>query len=294
VVSFEPVDVHVADSVGDPVEGVLVKVYDPTGTTFYSQAISGADGIASFLLETLDYSMRFYKFQVGFSQPQLFTVLAAPEVNAFNVLAELFEMPIATDPRLCRCSGFFRDMTGAPSKWLDMHIIPEFEPIVLDDAAIITGERHVRTDENGYVQVDLIRGGNYYVNIEAMGASYLRRLCQVPDQASANLPDMLFPVVERVVFDPDPISVAVDAELEIYPTVYDSAGRPLTGSGSTDVRYTVEDSSIAGLTVGPDKLVLRGVVAGATRILAERIDTSIIKIPDEPIVGVPMDVTVTP
>ena len=290
--SFEPVDVAVADSAGNPVEGVLVKVYDPAGAIFFTQATTDADGVASFLLETLDYSMRFYKYHTGFSQPQHFSILPAPQTNIFDVVAELFELPIATDPRLCRCSGFFRDMTGAPARYLDMHIIPEFEPILLEDSAIVTGERHIRTDENGYVQVDLIRGGNYYVNLEAMGAANLRRLCQVPDAPSCNLPDLLFPRVDEIHFDPDPISVAVGASLDVYPTVYDSVGRPLEGTAMGDVRWSIEDDSIASLTVQADKLVLQGLAAGVTNILAERVDVTVIKIPDEPIVGVPKNVTV--
>jgi hypothetical protein len=291
-VSFEPVDVHVEDELGNPVPDVLVKVYDEAGAVFFTQAITGTDGKASFLLETLIYSMRFYKFQVGFIQPLHFEVLAAPETNVFDVPAEPFELPLATDPRLCRCSGFFRDMTGAPSRWLDMHIIPEFDPILLEGAAIVTGERHIRTDENGYVQVDLIRGGNYWVNLEAMGADYLRRLCQVPDAASANFPDMLFPRVGEVVFDPADIAVAVDGVLEVTPTVYDSVGRPLVGINS-DVAWSIEDPSVASLSIGPDKLTVTGRAVGSTNILAERIDTSIIVIPNTPIVGVPKSVVVT-
>ena len=291
--SFEPVDVAVADSAGNPVEGVLVKVYDPAGAVFFTQANTGAAGVASFLLETLDYSMRFYKYHTGFSQPQYFTVLPAPQTNIFDVVAELFELPIATDPRLCRCSGYFRDATGAPSQYLDMHIIPEFDPILLEDSAVVTGERHIRTDENGYVQVDLIRGGNYWVNLEAMGAANLRRLCQVPDAASCNFPDLLFPRVDEIHFDPDPISVAAGASLDVYPTVYDSVGRPLEGLASGDVLWSIEDPSIATLSMQADKLVIQGVAAGVTNILATRVDVTIIKIPDEPIVGVPMNVTVT-
>jgi hypothetical protein len=292
VVSFEPVDVYIEDTKGDPVQGVLVKIYDPTGTTFYTQAISDENGAASFLLETLSYTMRFYKFHTGFTQPQHFDVLPLPERNVFDVLAELFELPIATDPRLCRCSGFFRDVTGAPKQWLDMHIVAEFQPILLDDTAVVTEEKHIRTDENGYVQVDLIRGANYYVNLEAMGSANLRRLCQVPDAASANLPDMLFPRVDRIVFSPDPINVPVGGTLDVVPTVYDSAGRPLIGTASADVRWTMEDSTIASVGVMTDKLVLRGNLAGSTHILATRVDNSIVKIPDTPIEGVPMDVTV--
>jgi hypothetical protein len=295
-VSFEPVDVLVATDSGDPVEGVLVKVYDPTGAVFFTQAITDSDGIASFMLETIAYTMRFYKFQVGFTQPQHFTVLAAPEVNVFDVVAELFDLPIATDPRLCRCSGFFRDLDGSPRQWLDMHIMAEFDPILLDDVAVVTEELHLRTDENGYACVDLIRGANYHVNVEALGSQDLRRLCRVPDSASCNLPDLLFPIVERITFDPEApfnVLVGVGNEIEVTPTVYDSAGRPLTGTANLDVRWSVEDDSIAVIVVLENTITIRGNAAGTTRLLAERMDSSIIKIPDVPIEGVPVDIVVT-
>jgi hypothetical protein len=292
--SFEPVDVIVSTDVGAPVEGALVKIYDQAGATFFTQGITDVDGIASFVLETLDYSMRFYKFQVGFTQPQHFTVLPAPAINAFDVLAELFDRPIATDPRLCRCSGFFRDVTGCPKKWLDMRIVAEFDPILLDDAAVVTEEQHTRTNEEGYVCIDLIRGANYHVNLEAMGSDNLRRLCQVPDAASCNFPDLLFPRVELITFSPDgPWSVAAGAELEITPTVYDSVNRPLVGTANLDVQYTIEDIAVATLAITQDTLTIRGQAAGTTRLLAERIDNSIIKIPNTPIQGVPVDITVT-
>lgn len=292
--SFEPVDVLVETAESDPVEGVLVKVYDPTGTVLYTQDVTDDEGMAAFLLETLEYTLRFYKFHTTFSQPQHFTVLAEPEVNLFVAQAELFERPIATDPRLCRCSGFFRDVDGSPKQWLDMAIIAEFDPVLLDDAAVVTDELHLRTDESGHAQVDLIRGANYYVTLEAMGATNMRRLCRVPDAASCNLPDLLFPRIDLITFDPEgPFDVAVGAELEITPTVYDSVGRPLEGTANQDVQWSVEDDTVAGLTIGSETLTLRGVAAGSTQLQAVRLDNTVIKIPDTPIQGVPVDITVT-
>ena len=103
--------------------------------------------------------MRFYKFQATFPQPQMFTVLAAPATNLFDVVGEVFSPPLATDIRLCRCWGYFRDANGAPQKFLDMVFFSEFSPILVDDAGVIPRPVRVRTDENGFAQVDLIRGG---------------------------------------------------------------------------------------------------------------------------------------
>lgn len=290
--SFEPVDIQFNNPLGDPVEGVLVKVYNEYGDVFFTQAISNALGVASFLLETLTYSLRFYRFQCSFIQPQYIIVLPAPEENRFTIEVEELVIPTATDPRLCRCSGFFRDLAGAPKQCLDMNFICEFSPIILDDAAIITNSINIRTDEDGYAQIDLIRCGNYFVRVESMGANELRHV-RVPDLSSTNLPDLLFPVVERITFSPSPpFNLGAGDTLVITPTVYDSAGTPLTGTASADVRWESTDNTIFTVAVTETTLILSGIAAGIAELTATRLNTSIIRIPDTPIEGVPQEVVV--
>lgn len=290
--SFEPTDVYVKNAAGDPVEGVLVKVYNDFGDVFFTQATTDADGKAGFLLETLVYSLRFYKFQVGFTQPQLASVLSAPASNVFDIVAEPFVLPLATDPRFCRCSGFFRDIAGAPKQFMDMNFNSEFDPIVVEDAAVVDASRNIRTDENGYAQIDLVRGGIYCVRIVGMVNDQLRQV-HVPDQASAVLPNLLFPVVDRITFDPDTVSLAAGSELEVVPTVYDSGGRPLEGSARSDVLWGSDDETVMVVVADEEKLTIRALAAGAANITASRQDSSIIRIPDMPIVGVPLEVTVS-
>jgi hypothetical protein len=290
--SYEPVDVYVKQQASEPVEGVIVRVFNPSGSTFYTQQTTDADGKASFLLFTQSYSMRFYKFQATFSQPQQFEVLAAPEVNAFNVTAEVFTPPIANDARLCRCWGYFRDPDGSAQEYLDMHFYPEFSPIILEGAGVVPRKMAIRTDDKGYAQIDLIRGGCYRVTIE--GQEHEERYIRVPDLSRANLPNVLYPIVKRVAFDPPgPYELALGAELEVTPTVYDSAGATLTGTGQNDVNWKSSDTDILGLQVKESTVVLRGAGVGTANILVERRDQSIISIPSYPIEGQPLEVTVS-
>jgi hypothetical protein len=283
----------VKDAVGDPIEGVLVKVYNPAGDVFFTQATTDSNGLAGLTLETLEYSLRFYKFQAGFTQPQLIEVLEAPETNVFDIVGEPFVLPVATDPRFCRCSGYFRDLAGGPMQYLDMNFMSEFEPVIVDDAMISGNSVSIRTDENGYAQIDLIRGGIYYVRIEAIGGDAMRCV-RVPDLASTNLPDLLFPVVERVTFDPaGPFAVAVGGELVVTPTVYDSAGWPLVGAALADVLWGSGDESVMAVVATETELTLRGIAAGTANLTAFRVDSSIIRIPDTAIGGAPQEVTVS-
>lgn len=290
--SYEPVDVFVEDQVGDPVEGVIVRVFNPAGTVAFAQQTTDADGKASFLLFTQQYSMRFYKFHATFPQPQMFEVITAPTVNEFVVHAEIFIPPISNDARFCRCSGYFRNPDGSPQTYLDMHFYPEFAPILVDGAGVVPRTADIRTDESGYAQIDLIRGGCYRVTIEGMDNE--DRHIRVPDLASSNLPDVLYAVVARVLLDPPgPYTLAVGAELEVTPVVYDSAGALLEGTASADVDWSTSDNDIAGLSVGQTSITLRGVAAGTAELVATRHDLSIITIPNLPIEGQPINITVS-
>ncbi len=290
---FEPVDIHVRDALGDPVSDVLVKIYDPTGATFFTQATTGSEGVASLLLETLSYTMRFYKYHTGFRQPQHFTVLPAPQTNVFDVVAELFVPPLATDPRLCRCSGFFRDLDGSPKRHLDIHFIGKFDPILLDDAAVISEERHLRTDEKGYAQIDLIRGAEYEARVESIDGNWLRCI-RVPDLARCNLPDVLLPIVERVVLTPEgPYDLTVGQEISVAVQVYDSAGVLLEGTALDDIDWRSSNTDLLLVSPTQTTLTLRGNAVGSAQVTATRKDLSIIKIPNQPIVGQPIDVTVS-
>jgi hypothetical protein len=291
-VSYEPVDVYLKDQQGNPISDTVVRVFNPAGTVFFTQQTTDVDGKASFLLFTQDYSMRFYKFRATFPQPQMFTVLTAPNLNTFDVKGEVFYPPVANDPRLCRCAGYFRDPDGTSQQFLDLHFYPEFSPIIVDQAGVMPRKSVIRTDEQGYAEIDLFRGGCYRVTIE--GQDNEERYVRVPDLASCNLPDLLFAVVKRITFDPPgPWTIAAGAELEVTPTVYDSAGAVLTGTGQNDVDWTSSATSVLGLQVKETTIVLRALEAGSAELRAARRDQSIIRIPNVAVDGQPVAVTVS-
>lgn len=293
--SFEPVDVYVTDKtpLANPVAGVLVKIYNAAGSTFYTQGVTDAGGKASFLLETQQYSMRFYKAHVEFTQPQLFTVLAAPEVNKFDVKADVLVVPIATDPRLCRASGYFRNLNGAPKQFLDIHFIAKFSPILLEGDAIFSERVEIRTDKDGYACIDLIRCAQYDATIEALEDK--PRCINVPDAASVNLPDLLLPVVASVVFDPPgPYDLTVGGpDVVVTPTLMTSDGRPLEGTALDDVQWQVADTQVAAVLPSSTTLALRGLAAGSTELRCVRQNQSIVRIPNTPITGQPVALVVT-
>jgi hypothetical protein len=290
--SYQSVDVTVVDDTpsGDPVEGMLVRVFGTSGD-FHTQDTTDADGNVGFTLWSQDYDLRFYKFGAQVSQPQRITV-SETEANEFNVLATVFEPPLSNDPRLCRCSGYFRDITGAPHKNVDIHLIGGFNPILLEDSAVLSERRTVRTDEDGYVCVDLIRGACYEATVQ--GFEDTQRWVLVPDQLSASLPHMLFPIVAEVTFDPvGPYALAVGGTLELTPTVLTSSGVPLEGTAQQDVIWSSSDGAVFSVAVGQTTLTLTGVGPGTADLEVVRQDNSIVHIPLTVIQGSPQEVTVT-
>jgi len=292
--SFEPVDFFVTDKtpMALPVSGVLVKIYNAAGSVFFTQATTDTNGQASFLLETQSYSARFFKQHVSFAQPQLFDVLAAPDENKFDTKAEVLVMPVATDPRLCRASGFFRNLNGAPKQWLDIHFNAHFAPILLEGDAIFTERVEIRTDADGYACIDLIRCAQYDAIIENLEDT--ARVVSVPDASSVNLPDLLLPVVGSVMFDPPgPYALTIGTDLVVTPTVMTSDGRPLEGVAPYDVQWSTSDPLVAMVLPTATTLVLRGLAAGTTELKATRANQTIIRIPNTPIQGQPVAITVT-
>lgn len=293
--SFEPVNLVVTDktSMATPIPNVLVKIYNVAGTVFYTQATTDENGVAAFLLESQSYSSRFYKAHVSFEQPQLLDIIADAGLagNTFDVQGDVLAPPIATDPRLCRASGFFRDLTGAPKKFLDLHFIAQFSPILLEGDAIFTERVAIRTDEKGFACLDLIRFATYSAYIE--GDENSARCINVPDSASVNLPDLLLPVVDSVTFIPvGPYVVGVGTELVLTPSVMTSDKRPLDGIAAADVGWSSSDNQVLGVSTTANTVVLRGVAPGTANLVATRLNQTIVRIPNTPIKGQPVPVVI--
>lgn len=290
--SFELVTIIVTDDdpAKTPVPGVVVRVFDSTGVTFLMQGTTDADGEVLFnLLAPVLYQARFFKPRLSLYPVQNFSVLeapAAPQTNEFPIVGHVYKPPEAMHPRLCRCSGFFLYPNGAIAPNHDIHFIAKFDPLLFEGDAMLKERVHGRTDERGYFEIDLVRCGMYDVTVE--GLEDQLRCISIPDYPSSNLPDLLFPVIERVTLDPPGpynIGLGPSAEIEIVPTVWSSSGLKLPGTALVDVIWRTSDTAIASVDVTPSKLTLRGIGIGVAELQALRADRSIIRIPNTPVLG---------
>lgn len=316
--AVETVRIYSVDQNNDALPGVLVRVFDETGTTFITQgytATVGADAYVEFSLDgnnpPVNYTIRLAKTGTAFDgslgddskTPQLIAIYSPPVApgNGFTVQGETFPLPSATDPRLCRASGWFRDGQGAPLCGLYISMINQFKPAIVDGYGILGGKIDIKTDPDGYVSIDLFRSGIYRAIVESIqaaeaspeGAIAFARDIRVPDRPYANLVDLLFPVVMEITWDPATLTVATGETLDVVPTIKCSDGRILTGAAVEDVIYTTEDLAVANVAAQEDKITILGVGPGTTNLVATRKDQTIVTVPIATITGSPAVVTVT-
>lgn len=293
--ALEVVDILVQtdDIVPVPVDGVSVFVYDSTGTTLITSGVTGTPvGHVQFMLSggssSIDYQLRFFVNGGTIKSPQLIEVFSPPAgsptgTNNFVVTASLFVLPVAPNTRMCRCSGFVRDASGRPLPGLDMHFLPQFNPLIVDGIAVMGEQVDVRTNKDGYVEFDLYRFGKYQAVVESH--ENIVRIVAVPNRSSMNIHYMLFPVVVSVSFSPTPSTVGVGATFTTVPTIIASDFETLTGTALQDVIYTISDPSKAAVTADTNNVYITGVSPGVTNLTVTRKDLSIVYIPDAGISG---------
>lgn len=319
--AVETVKFYLTDQNTDPILGVLVRVFDATGATLITQDTTvdvAGDAVAEVSIDgddpPIQYTIRMSKTGVAFDgslgddskSPQLIEVYSPPAAaptgkNDFDIRGETFTMPVATDPRLCRASGFFKDAAGRPLAGLDMSLMNQFKPAIVDGYGVLGSKIELRTDQDGYAQVDLYRNGEYRAMVQSLqaaeadptGAIVFDREIVVPDRSSISLVDLLFPVVKEITWVPASVVLAAGATFELVPTVVASDYRVLVGTACEDVLYEIADSDIAIVSVEEDKLVITGVAPGTTELVATRRDQSIVFIPYAGITGSPLSITVT-
>lgn len=292
--SYVPVNVKVIDSdpQQSPIAGVTVAVLTIDGKSVVTLAVTDGFGVANFLLPPDNYQLRFYKQQVNFRRAVAMQVQDAPAVNDFIISAQSFVPPISLDQRLCVGYGLFRDVTGAPAANLEIQFIAKFMPLWLEGAGLLSERKAVRTDKNGMVQINLIRCGKYDVVIQGYEDNI--RQIDVPDEPNVNIPDLIFPIVSQVVFNPaGPYTLTIGTDLLVTPTAYSSDENPLSPTDMMgNVQWSTDDPTIAAVIPAAGTLTLRGFAPGQTMLRATRIDQTIVHIPDPGIAGQPVLITV--
>lgn len=301
----ELVDILVRDiaapNAGIP--GVVVFVYNAAGTVLVTSGTTDGDGHVEFMLPgtasptPTEYQLRTYKQGISSPQPNYIEVYepvsgSPTGTNDFRLEATVFVLPPSPDPDLCRVSGYMRGPDGRPKRGVNIHFIHRFNPLVVGAVGIMGERVACRTDDAGYVQVDLWRKGCYRAVVS--GHENVGRDVLVPDLASANINYVLFPRVLSVTFDPPgPWTIAAGAELTVAVETTLTSGYVAEGTAPDDLTYSLPtNDTVASLQVLDDQLILRGVTPGVSTLTIERADNSLAYLPDDDVVGSGTTITV--
>ncbi len=273
---------------GDPISGVYVALYDSTGTNLQTSATSGADGRV-FLGDIAEatYELRITapapaKVQKGTLQ-QIVVQGAGDQV--FDVVIDTSSLSESGKADVCRCSGVFVDPYGDPVRDVSLYFSEELIPTLLYTAAdnktkaVVPRKLVTKTDASGFASVDLIQDASYNVYME--GFENISRIIKVPKLTTSSLPDVLFPVVDRVEYELSnvilapasaptvTVNVGTKTTLDTY-TVFRSGVRE---KGLNDVNFdqTNTDKDIVSVSLTDGGILLEALAVGSTSIEVKRI-----------------------
>lgn len=189
-----------------PIAGAVVAVLDPVTFAEVAQATTDSLGRAAFLLPGVAtpgtlYEVRLFKLGVRFSNPVAIRVeepVVAPSTNIFNCSGTLVGiLPDAMDARVCRCTGRFLNYQNQPLAGMTLRIFADQDgsgvatPTIVDGNLIAAQSMTFATDSDGYLSIDLLRGGEYKLMFP--GEEETIHTIYVPDRTSANLIELIYP-----------------------------------------------------------------------------------------------------
>jgi hypothetical protein len=278
-----------------PMEDVDIHVFS-SADVYLTAVKSDVDGEAELMLEGdpapgREYIVRLrkdgYEFPLGPTQViAVHDPVVAPATNVFDFEGHALDTPESSDAQMCLLYGYlvntaleplrntvveFQPRLGFPETVFGMYYTGS--PSLVRDRMIMTGVT-VETDDDGYVEVSLPRGGLFDVHIH--GAEHPVEITFpiiIPDAAGYQLEDVVFPYVQEVVYDTDPIQLAVDETKEVAITATASSGVELSSTEDLNnfLEFTVDDPTVASVLLIEDKKIqVTGLAAGATNISVAR------------------------
>lgn len=223
-----PVTFVVVDNsspMGSPLENVVVRVYNLAGDTFVTEGTTDAAGEVILLLEDVTpFWVRFFKVEYAFDTRLKIDVDSGASSNTFDIVGrDLVSLPPSAVPELCRASGHVVNVAGEPHEGAIFGFNATTLPKVIAGRAVIRSKVIVVSQKDGYVEVELARGGVYDVVAQASEDEPIRT--KVPDAAAVNFTDLVWPYVAQFVWEPaGPLALAVGQTIEVLPRAVLSSG----------------------------------------------------------------------
>lgn len=225
--------------------------------------------------------------------------------NASTVIGTPITTAVATDPDLCRISGYLKNAHGQPLKGWSFVLRYCYSPMgIITDTLILQERLTIKADASGYVEFDLLRNSQVALELPNL-LPWIHKKLTVPDTASADLLDFLFPYLVSVEFcDTGPVSIVVGGGVTAKLEGTLSNGEVVTVPGSA-ATYVSSDPAVLTPAAPPS---FRALSAGVATVTVTAVDRSKIDMNEdragEPLVfftlpavslpAAPLSVTVTP
>ncbi len=287
-----------------PVVGAVVSLLDTTTLVPVSEVTTDSDGVAGFSVPDDTYEVRVFK--TGYGIPVSAIVVDHDEDNGFEITAtNLTALPIATDPKVCRCTGTFVDFSNVPIRRVLLRIAAQAEsplqiPKVVNGRLVSAPSMEVHSDELGKVSIDLLRTGEYHVTVA--GEEDVIWPIKVPDRSSVNLIDLIHPQPVSVSWDPteapgDAVTVSVGETVAIPVSLLLSNFDTVLKGHDTWIQFENSDGDVFNLGYHSSlgMIVIEGLTAGTAEVTVEPQDDLLPRrVPDYSVAYTPLSVTVVP
>ncbi len=192
--------------------------------------------------------------------------------NASTVTGSPIDTAVATDPDLCRVSGYLRNAHNQPLAGYAFILRYCYLPMGIVTSTLVLQERlTIKADRNGYVEFDLIRGAKVTLELPNL-LPWIYQEVTIPDASSANLIDIIFPYLVSVEFaEPAAEDVQVGKYLTVYVNGTLSNGETIEKINNTALTIDIGDDSILGKSEGSSYI---GLSVGSTTLTITDVDTT--------------------
>lgn len=209
-------------------EGTIVRIYSSNGDTFVTQLVADSEGVVTYDLPDETYWVRFYKQGFSFQSRTLIEV-DSDLTNEWTIVGEdLTELPPSGAEGICRVSGFVVDAQGAPThEAIMIFMLPE--EIMVHNRRIISTEKVIcQPNKDGYVEVELIQGVYYNLNMHSLTEDVVK--VKVPELQSCGITDLIYPTGKIVEALPTTVTLTTGVSKEVPLTLQSSSGIELPDS----------------------------------------------------------------
>jgi len=268
----------------------VVRILDPFVFHTFTDAITDADGLATFLLPgSQSYELRFYRDGLRSTRPGLL-VLEETGVEVTYRLQEIPE-PYIPEPDKCLVRAQFRRVDGAPYTKAPVVFDMETVGAIYNKDLGLFRTLEVRSDEYGRVDVSLYRGACMRVRIAHFDEETYNFI--VPDQPVANLFDLIFAYVTSVTYSPAvPTSLTVGETISVGFLPVRSDTLPVTADQDY-LQFTSSDGTVLEVGTAGGVLTLKGISPGTAEVRVARTRTSPITRLPEPLPPLVTTITVS-